>query len=108
MRYAAWPAISRPRKLIEPAVGINAPASRLKVVLFPEPFGPMRPRISPRATANETRFTAVNPPKTLVSPLTVSMIVEVVVSPLPDLPLPSWERAGERGALQQTTEAPLQ
>src|SRR5262245_23677043 len=45
----------------------------LKMVLLPEPLGPMRPRISPGSTANDTLLTAVNPPKRLVRLATVSM-----------------------------------
>src|SRR5215469_4415013 len=41
------------------------PDTMLKMVLLPEPFGPMRPRISPWSTLNETLLTAVKPPKTL-------------------------------------------
>jgi len=40
---------------------------RLKTVLLPEPLGPMRPRISPSATSNETLLTAVKPPNLFVS-----------------------------------------
>ena len=47
MRCGGAPAISRPWKRIEPAVGANVPESMLKIVLLPEPFGPIRPRISP-------------------------------------------------------------
>src|SRR5258708_31161644 len=64
--------MSRPRKRTEPAVGRNAPAIRLKVVLFPEPCGPMSPRISPSATSKETFLTARKPSKLLVSPSTLS------------------------------------
>src|SRR5512139_1749265 len=35
----------------------------LKVVVFPEPLGPMSPKISPCATSKETPFTAARPPK---------------------------------------------
>jgi len=45
----------------------------LKMVLLPEPLGPMRPRISPGETPNYTLLTAVNPPKRLVRLATVSM-----------------------------------
>ena len=31
---------------------------QLKVVLLPEPFGPIRPRISPSFTSKETSLTA--------------------------------------------------
>ena len=44
--------------------------SMLKIVLLPEPFGPIRPRISPCSTSNETSLTAVKPPKRLVRPST--------------------------------------
>ena len=52
-----------------PAFGARVPESMLKIVLLPEPFGPIRPRISPCSTANDTLLTAVNPPKRLVEPL---------------------------------------
>src|SRR5262245_48846515 len=58
---------------MEPDVGINAPDTQLKHVVFPEPLGPIRPRISPCATSNETSWSAVKPPKRLVRRLTVSM-----------------------------------
>src|SRR5439155_1480161 len=69
---AAAPAISRPRKRTDPAVGRSAPAMRLKMVLLPEPFGPMRPRSSPSATSNETLLTARKPSKLFVRPETSS------------------------------------
>src|SRR5437016_6880403 len=68
MRYGASPPISRPSKRIEPASGTRAPASTLKIVLLPEPLGPISPRISPGSTANDTLLTAVKPPKRLLSP----------------------------------------
>src|SRR5437764_15383334 len=71
-RYAGSPPISAPRKRTEPTVGFSAPAIRLKVVLLPEPFGPIRPRISPSATSKETFLTARKPSKLLVSPSTLS------------------------------------
>src|SRR6266480_3108685 len=45
---------------------------RLNTVLLPEPLGPIRPRISPSATSNETLLTAVKPPKLFVSCSTFS------------------------------------
>src|SRR5581483_7739656 len=71
-RYAGSPPISALRKRTEPALGLSAPAIRLKVVLLPEPFGPIRPRISPSATSKETFLTARKPSKLLVSPSTSS------------------------------------
>ena len=56
-----------------PAVGAYKPAIRLKVVLLPEPLGPIKPRISPSARSNEIEETAVKPPNFLVRLLTLSM-----------------------------------
>src|SRR5512141_724079 len=39
----------------------------LKVVVFPEPLGPMSPKISPCDTSKETPFTAARPPKYFTS-----------------------------------------
>src|SRR5215469_9963351 len=81
MRYAGRPAISWFSKAIEPTVGRNVPAIKLKVVLLPEPFGPIRPRISPAATLNDTRLTARNPSKLLLTPLTESTSTPVAGTP---------------------------
>src|SRR5207247_7724603 len=59
-----------------PAVGVKAPEMQLKQVDWPEPLGPMRPRISPSLTPKDTEFRAVKPPNCLVSALTVSRGVE--------------------------------
>src|SRR6186713_613107 len=72
IRCGACPAISWPAKLIEPAVGTSVPDSMLKMVLLPEPFGPIRPRISPCSTRNDTLLTAVKPPKRFTKLSTVS------------------------------------
>src|SRR4029078_11329085 len=72
MRCGAVPAISTPSNSIEPAVGTSVPDSMLKIVLLPEPFGPIRPRISPCSTRNETLLTAVKPPKRFTNPFNVS------------------------------------
>src|SRR5262245_31415628 len=67
------PAISLPSSRIEPELGRSVPAIRLKVVLLPEPLGPMRPRISPACTSKDTWLTARNPPKRLQRPSTLSI-----------------------------------
>ena len=74
IRCGGSPPISRPSKRIDPALGASAPDSTLKIVLLPEPLGPISPRISPWVTENETLLTAVNPPKRRVSPSTVSIV----------------------------------
>src|ERR1700730_14892603 len=71
-RCAGNPAISAPLNRIEPLVGLSAPAIKLKVVLLPEPLGPIRPRISPGRTSNDTRLTAGKPPKRFDSDVTLS------------------------------------
>src|SRR5450755_4615635 len=75
MRCGARPPISAPAKMIDPAVGVSVPESMLKIVLLPEPFGPIRPRISPRSTLNDTLLTAVNPPNRFIRPSTTSTTV---------------------------------
>ena len=41
------PEISRPCQITLPEVGASKPASRLRSVVFPDPFGPRMPTISP-------------------------------------------------------------
>src|SRR6201986_1091475 len=72
IRCGARPAISVPANSMEPAVGSSVPESMLKIGLLPEPFGPIRPRISPCSTLNDTLLTAVKPPNRLTRPSTTS------------------------------------
>ena len=44
---------------------VSAPEIRLSIVVLPEPFGPIRPTISPRSTSNDTSSTATRPPNAL-------------------------------------------
>ena len=55
------PSIRRPAKRISPLSGANAPATMLKVVVLPAPFGPIRPTIVPSPTSNDTPATARKP-----------------------------------------------
>ena len=48
------PAISSPRKRMEPPEGPSAPEMQLKTVVFPDPLGPIRPTNSPSRTSKET------------------------------------------------------
>src|ERR1700722_10985402 len=75
IRCGARPEISAPSNVIEPEVGGNVPDSMLKIVLLPEPFGPIRPRISPRSTLNDTLLTALKPPNRLTRPSTTSTAI---------------------------------
>jgi hypothetical protein len=68
MRCGANPAISTPSNVIDPAEGTSVPESMLKIVLLPEPFGPIKPRISPCSTRNDTLLTAVKPPNRFTKP----------------------------------------
>src|SRR5262245_4199677 len=49
---------------------------QLKIVLLPEPLGPIRPRISPSLTSKETFDTAVKASNILVRPVTVRRATE--------------------------------
>src|SRR5262249_35044708 len=60
------PAMSRPSKMIRPAVGECCPVSRLKKVVFPAPLGPITECSEPSSTSIVTALTAVSPPKDLV------------------------------------------
>jgi hypothetical protein len=60
-RISGSPA-SYPATLASPAVGSTRPASIFSVVVFPAPFGPTMPKISPLSTANELPTTAGNSP----------------------------------------------
>ena len=62
------PVMSRPLKKICPAVGARKLVNRLKQVVLPAPFGPIRAWMSPRRTRRDTPRTAVNPLNSLVSP----------------------------------------
>src|SRR5579872_2022109 len=88
IRCGDSPAISFPSKMIDPALGTSVPESMLKIVLFPEPFGPISPRISPRASLNDTLLTAVKPPKRFTNPLTVSTSATPTLSCDRDFTLP--------------------
>ena len=58
--------MSCPATVARPSVGLMMPHSIRMVVDLPEPLGPRKPKISPGATENETRSTAVKSPKRLV------------------------------------------
>ena len=50
---------SKPSTLAEPEVGGMRPISIRIVVVLPAPFGPRKPKISPRSTVKDTPLTAV-------------------------------------------------
>jgi hypothetical protein len=55
-------------KRIWPADGRNTALIRLKSVVLPAPFGPIRLQIWPASTLKLTSLTAVRPPKRLETP----------------------------------------
>src|SRR5438874_302012 len=57
-----------PRREISPASARYKPESRLIVVVFPDPFGPMRPLTSPGRIAKGRLSTATSPPNRFVKP----------------------------------------
>src|ERR1035437_1161358 len=61
--FSASLRMSKPATRPAPAVGVSRPQSMRMVVDLPAPFGPRKPKISPRRTANETPATALNAPK---------------------------------------------
>src|SRR5438034_8848243 len=61
----SWPPICA-----VPSVGCRIPHSIRITVVFPEPFGPRKPKIDPFPTVNEIWSTAVKVPKRFVSPST--------------------------------------
>src|SRR5215468_6770033 len=62
-----WPA-----KEASPALARYNPVSTLKKVVFPEPLGPIRPRISPSSSSKLNRSSATSPPKRRVTSRQVS------------------------------------
>src|SRR5262245_18198183 len=57
-----------------PAVAGKRPHTTLTTVDLPEPFGPMRPKISPARTVRSMPSTALTPPKCLLSDLSSSTV----------------------------------
>ncbi len=63
-----YPVMSRPPYRTVPASVFVNPVSSSNVVVLPAPFGPIRPRVSPALTSNDTPRTAWMPPKLLTIP----------------------------------------
>ena len=58
---------SNPATVALPEVGIDNPQSMRIAVVFPAPFAPRKPNISPLFTSNEIALTAIKSPNRLVS-----------------------------------------
>lgn len=61
-------------ELIEPDDGLASPVNMLRVVVFPAPFGPKNPKISPFSIEKSTPLTALNPSYSLTRFLTSNML----------------------------------
>lgn len=70
---------SKPFTLAMPEVGLRIVQSMLITVVFPAPFGPSKPKISPDSTMMSSLSTAVNPLKHFVSCLVSMMLVNGLV-----------------------------
>src|SRR6202022_2857899 len=69
---------SNPRTRAVPEVDVVSPSRSWIVVVLPAPFGPRRPKISPRRTSKERWSTATTSPKRLVR-LSTWMTIGVTV-----------------------------
>jgi len=65
---------SNPATRTVPAVGRSIPASTRSKVVFPDPFGPTSPTISPAPTTSSTPASARRPPKRRSSAFTSTRI----------------------------------
>jgi hypothetical protein len=63
-----------------PPVGVRYPVIIFMVVDLPAPFGPRKPRTSPRATENDTFSTARIDPKLLLR-LRIEIISDIALPP---------------------------
>src|SRR4051812_16365090 len=64
-----------PATVAVPEVGATSVPSARTVVVFPAPFGPRKPKTSPRSISNETPSNATRSPKRLPRPWTESALV---------------------------------
>src|SRR6516164_1402362 len=83
------PAMDRPWKRISPELGRKTPATTLKTVVFPAPFGPMRPAISPGFTDRSTCERAVTPPKVMMTSRNSSSAPDSSSRPVASVPVTS-------------------
>src|SRR5258708_23679389 len=80
-----------------PEVGVIRPTSIRIVVVLPAPFGPRKPKISPRCSSNETESTIVLSPMIFVSVVAVRVgLVSFIRAPFPGL-VPAAHRRDRGG-----------
>src|SRR5512145_110299 len=78
--------MSNPATVPPPPLGESSPQSMRMVVDLPAPFGPRKPKISPRRTVRLTRLTAIKSPKRFSRSCRTTAAGEsitVMASPLP-------------------------
>src|SRR2546429_2993445 len=68
MRCGVMPARSWPLNCARPPAARQTPVITLNIVVLPEPFGPMRPRIAPLLTSRSSASSATRPPKRTLRP----------------------------------------
>src|ERR1700730_16353789 len=88
MRSGPKPAIDRDLHRTAPPSRGKKPVTRLKTVVFPEPFGPINPVMLPVGTESEHESTATTPPKRLERFWTSSRLMVMLPVALPALPRP--------------------
>src|SRR3990172_5201245 len=79
-----------PPNRISPESGTSAPATTLKIVVSPAPFGPISPTIAPSATSNDAPTTARRPRNDFETSWTTSNVIA-------SAPLLEAELARKRG-----------
>src|ERR1700733_11588320 len=87
-----------PRRTIEPASGAIRPNSTFMSVLFPEPFSPKSPRISPAFSSRSTPSTARTAPKLRTTPCITrmgAMILMTVAMTLVRVGHAAWHPEGQ-------------
>ena len=70
--------MSCPSSVSVPLLTSCSPVIALKIVVLPAPFGPMSPVTHPRSTSRSTSFTALWPPKRMVSPRASNSAIAVL------------------------------
>ena len=81
-RPAACAVMSWPLKMMRPRVGLRNLVSRLKQVVLPAPFGPIKAWMVPRLTRRLTPLTATKPANSLVRS-SVSRIISSLITQRP-------------------------
>ena len=89
---------------IRPALRSMKPVIRLRVVVLPAPFGPIRLTICPRLTSKLTSSTATNPPKRTVNPSIRSSGMPLSCAG-PDFLVRAWAKGTTAAADAEVTAA---